>query len=68
MNAKTADCGTRGYIWFSDISVEGGLRIELQMFHLLLQQNKLRLFYCQAIGLVEMDMAALKQYQMYQLY
>lgn len=27
MNAKTADCGTRGYIWFSDISVEGGLRI-----------------------------------------
>ena len=25
MNAKTADCGTRGYIWFSDIS--GGLRI-----------------------------------------
>lgn len=27
MNAKTADCGTRGYIWFSDISVEGGLKI-----------------------------------------
>ena len=27
MNAKTSDCGTRGYIWFSDISVEGGLRI-----------------------------------------
>ena len=27
MNAKTADRGTRGYIWFSDISVEGGLRI-----------------------------------------
>ena len=27
MNAQTADCGTRGYIWFSDISVEGGLRI-----------------------------------------
>lgn len=27
MNAKVADCGTRGYIWFSDISVEGGLRI-----------------------------------------
>ena len=27
MNAKTADCGTRGYVWFSDISVNDGLRI-----------------------------------------
>lgn len=27
MKVNTADCGKRGYIWFSDISVDGGLRV-----------------------------------------
>ena len=27
MKVATADCGTRGYIWFSDISVSGGLKV-----------------------------------------
>ena len=27
MKVNTADCGKRGYIWFCDISVDGGLRV-----------------------------------------
>ncbi|MBC3515529.1 hypothetical protein H8K20_03835 [Neobittarella massiliensis] len=27
MKVKSADCGTRGYIWFNDISVSGGLKV-----------------------------------------
>ena len=27
MKVNTADCGKRGYIWFCDISFDGGLRV-----------------------------------------